>query len=367
MNRLFLLGLVFSSAYACSSAPAEERRPDLEASKADASGDVSASGDVGFCVTAGTPEETGVLQLVNDAALTTLDLQQDLDHRAAEAIVTARPIATLAALDALPYVGNKACLALRERACGREERCKAGLAVMTWNINLFPHSDRADDVIVAELSKLAPDVVGFEEILDANAFQAMASQLAGYRMVLARRGYDSGVGALVKDSLTVLASDSLYTNDSYAFPRPPLRLSLQLSSGQRLDLIVVHLKAQLDAASQTRRRAAVSKLAADLASATTPTIIVGDWNDQVTDAPDQNVFGPLVEGGYTFLTLPLAQAGKYSYAPFHSFLDHVALDGSAAQQLRPFVTDVLPLDQQVSGYQNAVSDHDPVISRFSPN
>jgi endonuclease/exonuclease/phosphatase family metal-dependent hydrolase len=360
MNRLLLLALLFSMTCACSPAPADDALPDLEAAKFDA------SAGVGFCIDAGTPEETGVLQLVNDPALSAVDLQQDLDRSAAEAVVAARPIATLGALDALPSVGKTACRSLRERACTREDRCHSGLAVMTWNINLFPHSDHADEVIVSQLTRLAPDVVGFEEILDPNAFQAMA-QLAGYRVVLAERGYDSGVGALVRDSVTVLASESLYLKNSYAFPRPPLRLSLQLSSGQRLDLIVVHLKAQLDAASQTRRRAAVSKLAADLASATIPTVIIGDWNDQITDAPAENIFGPLVQQGYTFLTMPLAQAGKYSYPPFHSFLDHVALDGNAVQQLHPFVTDVLPLDQQVSRYQDTVSDHDPVVSRFAPH
>jgi endonuclease/exonuclease/phosphatase family metal-dependent hydrolase len=193
----------------------------------------------------------------------------------------------------------------------------------------------------------------------------MAKQLPGYQAVLAERGYDSGVGALVKDTVTVLASQSLYPSYSYAFPRPPLQLSLRLSTGPRVEVIVVHLKAQVDAASQARRRTAIKKLAADLAS-TTPTVILGDWNDQLTDAPDQNVFTPLVSGGYTFLTLPLAQAGKYSYTKFHSFLDHVAVDSSATQQLRPYVTDVLPLDQQDGGYVDDVSDHLPVLSRFSP-
>ena len=364
--RLSLLVLLFSALIACSPVeeapgPAEEAVPDSERAKTDTPTSTAA-----FCAAPGTPQETGLLQLVNDPALGASDLQAvGVDARAAQAIVAARPIATLAALDALPYVGKKACSALRDHACA-QQRCTTGFTALTWNINLFPHSDRAADKILAQLKTLLPDVVGFEEILDPVAFKALAAQLPGYQVVLADRGYDSGVGALVKSTVTLLGSQSLHTGDSYAFPRPVLRLSLQLAGGQKLDLMVVHLKAQLDATSQARRLAAVTKLAADLAGVTTPTVLVGDWNDQITDAPAQNVFEPLLNEGYTFLTLPLAQAGKYSYAPFRSFLDQVALDGSAVQTLHPYVTDVLPLDKQDSNYVNDVTDHDPVLSRYAP-
>ncbi len=55
----------------------------------------------------GTPDAVGVLALVNDPA-TTLEILDDdvrLDRRAAKSIVAARPIATLADLDALYWVG----------------------------------------------------------------------------------------------------------------------------------------------------------------------------------------------------------------------------------------------------------------------
>jgi endonuclease/exonuclease/phosphatase family metal-dependent hydrolase len=355
-----LLALIFSLC-ACGPVAPDEVLPELEQVKTDAP---TASA---FCAAPGTPEETGLLQLVNDPALAASDLQAaGIDIRAAQAIVAARPIVTLAALDALPYVGLKACSALRASACA-QQRCTTGFSALTWNIDLFPHSTRAADKVLAQLKTLAPDVVAFEEILDPAAFQAMAAQLPGYQVVLAERGWDSGVGALVKSTVTLLGSQSLHTGDSYAFPRPVLRLSLQLAAGQKLDLMVVHLKAQLDATSVARRRAAITKLAAELAAPATPTVIVGDWNDQITDPAAQNVFAPLLDAGFTFLTLPLAQSGKYSYAPFHSFLDHVAVDGSGVRTLRPYVTDVLTLDKQDSAYVTDVTDHDPVLTRFSPN
>jgi endonuclease/exonuclease/phosphatase family metal-dependent hydrolase len=357
--RLSLALILASSLCACGPVPPDEVAPEAILAKTDVPTGAA------FCAAPGTPEETGLLQLVNDPALSAADLQAvGIDIRAAQAIMAARPIVTLAALDALPYVGLKACSALRARACS-QQRCTPGLSALTWNIDLFPHSGRAAEKVLAQLKALAPDVVAFQEILDPAAFQAMAARLPGYQVVLADRGWDSGVGALVKSTVTLVGSQSLHSGDSYAFPRPVLRLQLQLGS-QRLDLLVLHLKAQLDAASVARRRAAITKLAAELAAPAAPTVIVGDWNDQITDPTDQNVFTPLLSAGFTFLTQPLAQAGKYSYAPFHSFLDHVAVDATASRALRPYVIDVLTLDKQDSAYVSDVTDHDPVLTRFAP-
>jgi len=49
-------------------------------------------------------------------------------------------------------------------------------------------------------------------------------------------------------------------------------------------------------------------------------MLLGDLNDQLTDAPDANVFEPLLAqpDQYRFLTMPLAQAGQQSYIPFPS-------------------------------------------------
>jgi hypothetical protein len=46
-------------------------------------------------------------------------------------------------------------------------------------------------------------------------------------------------------------------------------------------------------------------------------------------------------------------------------IDHIAVDGRAVLH-RPYVTDTLPLDRQDSTYVHDVSDHLPVLSRFSP-
>ncbi len=56
----------------------------------------------------GTCEAAGMLTVANEATFEELDLDAALDRRAAENIVAARPIETLAELDAVAYVGPSA-------------------------------------------------------------------------------------------------------------------------------------------------------------------------------------------------------------------------------------------------------------------
>lgn len=61
-------------------------------------------------IDAGSPEEAGVLALLNDAATTfeLLDVTVGLDRRAAQGLIDGRPFASIAAVDAVPYVGRVA-------------------------------------------------------------------------------------------------------------------------------------------------------------------------------------------------------------------------------------------------------------------
>ena len=88
--------------------------------------------DDGACVALGSPEAVGMLAFVNDPTTTfqILDAPHSaggvgLDRRAAQGIIAARPIADLAALDAVPFVGLRSCVALRDFACDVQARCEA--------------------------------------------------------------------------------------------------------------------------------------------------------------------------------------------------------------------------------------------------
>ncbi len=84
----------------------------------------------GFCVDEGTVEAAGLLALVNDPKITAEELDRGTDQggaglnrQAADNIVAARPIETLADLDAISFVGVDSCTKLVAYACDVKGLC----------------------------------------------------------------------------------------------------------------------------------------------------------------------------------------------------------------------------------------------------
>lgn len=247
----------------------------------------------------------------------------------------------------------------------------AAIKLLAWNLEDFPKSNETISIVTSVLGEHQPDVVTLEEIKDLSAWQALDDALLDYTGVIATSGDGFvRVALLYRDSrVTVTNAATVFQNDDYAFPRPMLTARVASASDPSNDFVlgVVHLKAQLDQASADRRRDACVKLDAwvkdQQAAIDDDVVIAGDFNDELTDPPEWNVFGPLLrsaDGG--FLTLEPEQAGGYTYIPFTSFLDHVLVRGQALGAQSS--AEVLLLDETVPGYVDAVSDHRPVLARL---
>jgi len=253
----------------------------------------------------------------------------------------------------------------------------AGATLMTWNLETFPLSPQTGTFVSDTLDSLQPDLVAVQDIAEASAFASFAADLPGYDGLL---NDDPGaflrVGLLHRTDRVVISDvETLFPSDWYGFPRPPLKVRAEITpeSGVSFDfvLVVVHLKAQLDSESQDRRRAACDALdgwiRAQLAAGSEQDIVVaGDFNDELTDPPSWNVFGPFLEApsDYAFLTLPLEQAGGHTYIPFDSFIDHVLVTSDTLVEYGSGTTEALALEQSSPEYEVAVSDHRPVLVRF---
>jgi endonuclease/exonuclease/phosphatase family metal-dependent hydrolase len=239
--------------------------------------------------------------------------------------------------------------------------------LLTWNLELFPLTAEADDRVIETLADLRPDVVVAQDIADPAAFQALGDSAAGYDALLNDDpGAFQRVGMLYReDRVTVSAIETLFTNNSYAFPRPPLKARVRVGA---LDtwIVVVHLKAQLDADSVARRRAACQLLddwmRQNVMNGHEDIVVAGDFNDELTDPPEWNVFGPFLDDPafYTFLTLPEEESGDFTYIPFRSMIDHVLVTSSVLDEYGAGTTEVLPLEATIADYRDTVSDHRPV-------
>lgn len=243
------------------------------------------------------------------------------------------------------------------------------IRVMTWNLESYPLTADTEAEVLQVLADERPDLVAVQEIDDEPAFYALDEALPDYASTLASQGDGYiKVGLLYNPSrVEIFDVQTLFTADDYAFPRAMLSARVRELAIPDHDfrLGIVHLKAQLDQDSEDRRRAACVALdtwigTEQAAGPEQEFVVVGDFNDELLDPPQWNVFGPLLtsaDGG--FVTLPLEQAGDATYIPFTSFIDHALVRGSA---LYPESSArVLYLDSFITSYRTRVSDHRPVM------
>jgi endonuclease/exonuclease/phosphatase family metal-dependent hydrolase len=259
-------------------------------------------------------------------------------------------------------------------AAGGQGPVRGDASVMTWNLENFPLTPDALSGAAAILEAERPDVVALQEIAEPSAFDELLQRLGDYEGVLNDDpGAYTHLGLLYRrDRVSLDEVETLFQDDWYPFPRPPLKAQVTIApdelGGEPFDFVVVvlHLKAQVDAESQARRLEACQELDAWVRARLAGDreqdyVLLGDMNDKLTDPPDGNVFQVFLDDPtlYRFLTLPLAEAGAHSYIPFEAMIDHVLVTADALDEVGSGETEVLALDESLPGYRD-ISDHRPV-------
>ncbi|MFT5357869.1 MAG: endonuclease/exonuclease/phosphatase family metal-dependent hydrolase [Polyangiales bacterium] len=322
-------------------------------------------------------EIRGVLSLINAPTTTFEVLQPLVESDAAEGITDDRPILSQAQLDAVAFVGPLAWNALEAEACHARGLCEPPIEILSWNVENFPNSAQTVPAVRTILGELAPTVVGFQEILNRVVFREMIDSLPNYEGFAGeQRGRDTAVAfAYRSDRVFIEDVRSLFIDDNWAFPRAPMAITFSMTgrAGHGIfTMVVVHLKARGDEQSEARRREAMQKLAvwvAEHSDTVTPNVfIVGDFNDHLMDAPEDDVFGPFRSDAYAILTQPLADIGEYSYIPetYRGLIDHVVSTDDAAANFPALSIEAFAAEARIEGYVELVSDHRPVRSRHVP-
>jgi endonuclease/exonuclease/phosphatase family metal-dependent hydrolase len=264
------------------------------------------------------------------------------------------------------------------------------LVIGAWNLRHFsPYGVdefRIDD-IANRITILAPDVLGLEELEVAEgtdgsppqAWDALLEALPDYAGVHAPWDLnDSTVGLLYRpDVVTLVATEILFEDDWWAFPRPPLVAELRAErddASVALSVIVLHLKAFGDDESTERRLAACQALDDYIAARPEREfVVIGDYNDDPHDAPGENIFTDnfLDTTRYVFVTAALPPETSTSLGWYHEvdgeeitgeLLDHavmtVALHGRW-DSVVPVVDSVAPADYD--DFDSQYSDHFPLL------
>jgi hypothetical protein len=176
------------------------------------------------------------------------------------------------------------------------------------------------------------------------------------------------------DFISISDPVQLFTDDIWAFPRPPLVTFVTVRKDNIIVfdfiLIVVHLKAFMDEESESRRRKACEKLKYYidtylLTGSEKDIIILGDFNDDLNDSLQDNIFSVFLNDSlhYRILTLPLIEEATY-IGDFGSSVDHLIITENVIEEYNSGFTSVLKIDEEFLNYFSLISDHRPVLSRF---
>ncbi len=259
------------------------------------------------------------------------------------------------------------------------------LEIASWNIERFPlQGDVTVDKVAEIILDLDIDIYAVEEIVSESEMAVLidslnsADSLAGYDFRLNQFANDIKTGIIFKSSIVTLESETvLFNGDSDFAGRPPYVLKLRATKNSKsfdFTLIVLHLKAFGDQQSEDRRRRSIQKLEDYVTAqienpANDPDyIIAGDWNDELDDPTNDNVFLPFLQDSlhYRFLTESfLGDPDEFSFIDgFESLIDHILITTSVDSAYPGHTTEILKIDQDVNQYIPQVSDHRPVAAKF---
>ena len=171
-----------------------------------------------------------------------------------------------------------------------------GVEIITWNIKNFPISNNTINYTNEIISDLLPDIIAFQEINDASAFNLLSNSLNAYEFISSGSGLSLAVRS---DIIDIVSWTTLFSNNGYEFAwRYPLVVELNWSCGTdaiSLKIINIHLKSGSSSDDFERRYAASQLLSEYINDNLNDNIILlGDYNDEITDSDNTNSLLPLI-------------------------------------------------------------------------
>ncbi len=254
--------------------------------------------------------------------------------------------------------------------------------VLTWNIEQFPKNGNTTvDYVIDIIEALDVDILAIQEVSDIDAFQSMVNQINGYNGYLESIWF-AGLAYIYKsDTVEINALYEIYTTSEYwnYFPRSPMVMELSFM-GEEFIIINNHFKCcgdglldiNNDNDEETRRffASTLLKQYIDNNWEDKNVILLGDLNDNLTDAEGNNVFQMFLDDAthYLFVDYEIASGDSdhWSFPNWPSHLDHILITNElfAAFNDIEAAVETLKIDEYLPGgwseYDSNISDHRPV-------
>ena len=258
---------------------------------------------------------------------------------------------------------------------------------VTWNTEWFPLNGETTINYVSQIVEaLDVDFLAFQEIDNFSSFAQMIEDLTNFDGYYVDSEY-SGLAFIYKpNTVTISEIYEIYTTQSYwrPFPRSPLVVELQFMN-ENFILINNHFKCCGDGYidwgdnwDEEKRRYDASVLLKEYIDENFPNenvIVLGDLNDEITDASSDNVFQPFFDddANYRFADMEVAEGSSadWSYPTWPSHIDHILVTNELFDELENATIETIKIDEFMSGgwnqYENNISDHRPVALKIEFN
>jgi|TARA_Y100000294_G_scaffold95481_1_gene88834 exonuclease III len=253
-----------------------------------------------------------------------------------------------------------------------------GVEIVTWNIEFFPKAgQRTIDSVAMIIRNINADIYCLQEITNETVFNQLDEKLDNYSSIYSTATEYLNLAILYKnDVMTFRNQSSILTDYSYEFAsRPPLRAEFIFTADTSIEftLINIHLKCCDDGF--TRRKASAELLhdyiSESMTNGVINQIVVGDWNDDISDNSSVNSFNMFLSDtdNFKFMTWDLANSTSNvydSYPSYSSFIDHILVSQDLFDEAETGDVQTIRLGDYISGYDEIISDHRPVVWRFTP-
>jgi endonuclease/exonuclease/phosphatase family metal-dependent hydrolase len=253
----------------------------------------------------------------------------------------------------------------------------ATIDILTFNVEGFPKAGYTSVTTLSALVKaMEPDVVALQEVASEADFNRLVKLMPGWSGVFYPINNDEwNLAYLIRDSETELVPGTvrtLFEDDNWAFPRPPLEIMVRHKATRReLLLINLHLKCCGGSDNESRRRSASQQLKEylDEQRPDAAVVMLGDYNDEITSASStENPFLNFIEDaqGYAFADMIIATGSQlwWSYPAWPSHIDHILVTDELFADID--TTMVIKASPCYPDYNEVLSDHRPVGIRIKP-
>tara|TARA_B100001250_G_scaffold366990_1_gene348723 strand:- start:56 stop:1081 length:1026 start_codon:yes stop_codon:yes gene_type:complete len=261
------------------------------------------------------------------------------------------------------------------------------LDLVSWNIEWFPKNNSTSSYVQEILTNLDADIYALQEIEDTTLLKNIVSNIPNYDCHF-KSSYYGGLAYIYNtNTIQVSSKYEIFTSSPYwnAFPRSPQVMEFTYLGN---DYIIInnHFKCCGDGVldlnnsndEENRRFQAISYLKEFLDDnfLNANVILLGDLNDNLSDAVEHNVFQYFIDDNenYQFVDMQIAQGSslEWSYPSWPSHLDHILISNELFEdfQNQNSLVSVIKIDDYMGGwdnYDNNVSDHRPIGIKLEHN